>query len=401
MPTLASTTRAQIRYIVESVFGTIPVAGNPNNMRVTGESMVYDINNEVSKEIRSDRQITDVIPVSAQAVGGQNFELSYCEFDTFLEAVSQGAWGVYGTKGVGTTFSGTFAAGSITAAVAPVGANAFTTLVAGQWIRVTAPATPAIDGKWVKLHAVTAPTSTVITLDASTPLSVAGPIANSLISASRLTNGTTQRSFSIEKAFNDVVQFFGYRGMTASKLSLAFQTGAIVTGNFDFMGKDGVRGAVTALPGAPIASLSYDVMNAVSGVGQIFEGGAPLTSTFIKSVNLDLDNKLRGQTAIGTLGNVGIGSGSLQITGTMEVYLADGTLYDKFVNNTASQLSLRAFDGAGNGYVLTLPKLKYTDAKVVAGSIDQDAMISLPFTAMMDPTTGKTFILDRAGVATP
>lgn len=401
MPVLASTSRAQLRYVVESVFGTIPVAGNPNNLRMTGESLTFGVTTGSSNEIRADRQKTDLIQLDAQGAGGVNFEMSYCEYDALLEAAFQGTWAVYGTKGVGTTFSGTYAAGSITAGAAPTGANAFTTLVAGQWIRVSAPATPAIDGKWVKLHASTAPTTTVITLDASTPLSVAGPIANSFISASRLTNGVTQRSFSLEKAFSDVNQFFAYRGMTASKLSMNLATGAIATGAFDFMGKDSVRAGATQLTGAPVASLTYDVMNAVAGVGQIFEGGALLSSTFIKSISFDLDNKLRAQTAIGNFGSVGVGSGTIDVKGTMEVYLADGAMYDKFINNTASSMSLRIYDGAGNGYVLTFPKIKYSDAKVTAGSIDQDAMLSMPFAAVMDPGTGKTVLLDRAGVATP
>lgn len=400
MPVLASTSRTQLRYILESVFGTTPGAGNPNNLRMTGESLTMAIGTESSKEIRSDRQTTDLVPVSAQASGDVNFELSYCEFDPLFEAALQGTWDVYGVKGVGSTFSGTYTATTITAGAAPTGGSAFTTLDPGQWIQLRAPAN-ANDGKWVKVHASTAPTSTVITLDAATPLIANGPTAGSWISASRLVNGTTQRSFTLEKNFTDITQFFAYRGQTASKMSLQFQSGAIATGSFGFMGKDAARNAATSLPGSPVASLAYDVMNAVSGVGQIFEGGAALTGTFIKSLSFDMDNKLRGQSAIGTLGNVGIGAGTIDLKGTMEMYLADGTLYDKFIGNTATSLSLRVTDGANNGYMISFPKMKYSDAKVVAGSIDQDAMISVPFTALMDTLTGKMILIDRAGVATP
>lgn len=398
MPTLASTSRAQMRYVIESVFGTIPATPVPNNLRMTGESLTFGLGTDTSKEIRSDRQTTDLIATSAQASGGINFELSYNEFDDHIESTLQGTWAVYGTAGVGTTFTGTYTSSTITAGSAPTGGSAFTTLALGQWIQLSAPGN-VNDKKWVKIHASTAITSTVITLDAGTPLTANGPTSNSFVSASRLVNGVTQRSFTLEKAFADVNQFFAYRGMTHSKMSMQFQSGSIVTGAFDFMGKDSVRAGATQLVGSPVASLTYDVMNAVSGVGQIFEGTAPLTGTFIKSVSFDADNKLRGQTAIGTLGNVGVGSGTLDVKGTMEVYLADGTMYDKFVNNTASAISLRATDNAGNGYVFSFPKLKFADAKVVAGSIDQDAMLSMPFTAFMDPTTGKTMLVDRAGVA--
>jgi hypothetical protein len=185
--------------------------------------------------------------------------------------------------------------------------------------------------------------------------------------------------------------------MTVDKMNLSFSSGSIVSGNFDFMGKDSVRAGTTQLVGAPTTSATYDVMNAVSGVGNILENGAALANTFIKTASVALSNKLRGQTGIGTLGNVGIGVGALELKGAIEVYLADGTLYDKFVANTASSLSLRCLDASSNGYIFTWPKIKYSDAKVNAGGKDQDAMVSMPWEAIMDATTGVTMIVDRIG----
>jgi hypothetical protein len=394
----ASTSRAQVRYILESAFGTIPVVGNPNDLRFTGESLDFTIQKERSREIRSDRQTTDLIPVNAQASGGVNFELSYNEFDDLFEAALMGTWAVYGTAGVGTTFSATYAANTITAAVAPTSTSAFTTLQLGQWFQVQHAGNPN-DKKWFKVHASTVPTSTVITLDAATPATVAANSAGCVISASRLTNGVVERSFSFEKAFTDINQFFAYRGMTAAGLEMGFQSGAIASGAFSYMGKDAVRQAATQLPGSPVASLTHDVMNAVAGVGQILEGGTALTGTFIKNLTFSLNNALRARDGIGNLGAVSVGVGSVAVSGSLEVYLADGTLYDKFLNNTASSISARVQDGAGNGYVITLPRIKYGDAKVNAGGLDQDAMISMPFEAVRDPSSGKTIILDRAGVA--
>lgn len=393
---LSTTSRTQVRYIEETAFGVTPVAGNPNNLRMTGESLDFGVTTEKSKEIRSDRQKTDLVIVGAAASGGVNFELSYNEYDDLIEAGLQGTWAVHGTGGVGTAFSGTFATNSITAAIAPTGTSAFTTLAQGQWFRVVAPGS-ANDGLFARVHATTAPTATVITLDALTPMTVASGVAGCQVQTSRLVNGVTQRSFSVEKEFADISQFFRYRGMTNGKLSLSFQSGSIVNGSVDFMGKDCVRAGATGMPGVAVASTAFAVMNAVSGVGNIYEGGAALAGTFIKSLTLDVDNKLRGRTAIGTLGNVSIGAGAIEAVGTMEVYLADGTLYDKFINNTASSLILRASDAAGNGYVITLPKLKYKDAKVNAGGEDQDAMISLPFEGLMDTVSGKTILIDRVG----
>ena len=395
---LASTSRVQLAQLVEATFGTIPGSGTPKAVRITGESLDFGVATETSKEIRPDRQTSDLIVVGGSANGGFNMELSYNEFDPFIEGALMDTWVVYGVNGVGATFTADFTATTITAASAPTGGSALTSLAKGQWFKLNAPS-HANDGKYFRVSSSVSPTSTVVTVDASTPLATGTAITLTKISTSRVSNGSTQRSFVLQKAFTDISQFLAYRGMTPSKFSLSFQSGSIVTGMFDFMGKDAVRGATTLLPAAPTASLAYEVMNAVTGVGQIMEGGAALTGTYIKSMSLELDNKLRGRTAIGSLGNVSLGAGTVEVKGQMEVYLADGVLYDKFLNNTPSSVSLRAVDAAGNGYFITLPKIKYADAKVVAGAIDQDAMLSMNYTALYDPTSGKTISVDRVGVA--
>lgn len=394
--TFASANRAQVRYAVESTFGVTPTTGNHSNLRMTGESLDFAIQTQTSQELRSDRQTTDVVQVGASASGGINFEMSYKEYDVLLEAVLQGTWAHFGTDGLGVAASVGIdsTAGTLTWGVAPTGTSALTGLEVGQWFKLIAPS-DAADGAYLK---VASRTSTVITVAASTPIPGTGTragVANTQIKTSRVKNGTVQRSFSIEKELADVTQFFLYRGMTTSKMSMSFQSGSIVGGSFEFMGKDAQRLTSTGLAGTASASETYDVANAVAGVGKIMEAGADLAGTFIKSLTLDVDNGLRAQDAIGTLGAVGIGSGTLSASGNIEVYFADGTMYDKFRNNTATSLSWFVRDGAGNGYVVTLPKIKFSGGKINAGGLNQDVMLSMQWQGLMDAVSGKTILVDR------
>lgn len=394
---LASTSLVQLRYIAETTAGTTPVTGNGVNLRMTGESLDFAVQTETSKEIRSDRQTTDLVQVGASASGGFNFELSFKEYDPFIAATLQGTWADYGTSGKGTAVALTInsTAGTLTAGAAPTGNAAFTNLVAGQWIRLKAPSDGA-DGAFLKILSTTA---TIITVDTATPIPGTGTrsnVAGCVISASRLSNGATQKFFTLEKNFTDVTKFLAYKGMSPNKVSLSFETGAIVNGSFDFIGMSaGTMADLTALPGTATASQTFDVMNAITGVGQLLEGGAAMADTFIRSLSLEIDNALRGQTAIGTFGYVGVASGTVSISGTATVYLKDGTMYNKFINNTASSISWSVKDGAGNGYVITLPKIKFSSGKVVAGSMNQDAIVEMPFTALMDATTGRMILVDR------
>jgi hypothetical protein len=407
MPTFAVSSRAQLSYIKETVFGTTPGAGNGRNLRMTGESLNFDLSKEDSKEIRNDRQTVGASTVDASAQGGFNFHLQYSEYDQFMEGALQNTFGLYGTNGVGTTFTATFATGSITAAVAPTGTSDFTAAVTGlqcgQWFKMVAPAN-ANDGKFFRVHPTTAPTTTVITLDASTPATAGAGVANCAVATARLTNGSVQPSFTLEKSFTDVTQFLTYRGMTVNKMALNFSAAALTDGSFDFMGKDAVRNIAKQLPGALTASNAFEIQNGVKGVGVLWEGTAPITSTSIKTFSVNVENNLRGQKALGTLGNVSIGSGDFDASGSMEVYFADGTQFDKFLSDTYTQLIIGSNDVARNGYVLSFPRVMLMNAKVVAGSKNADIMATFDWMAFADtqnaiPALRQTMFVDRCGVA--
>ncbi len=402
MPTLASSNRAALAYIAEATFGTTPGAGTAKNLRFTGESFSFDLSKETSKEIRSDRQLSGATTVDASATGGFNFELQYREYDPFLAAVMGSDYVVYGVDGVSVTTTVAAAATTLTASVATSGASAWSTLQRGQWFRYSHVGT-ANDGKFFRVSTVTAPTDTVITLDASTPAAVVASTAGAFVQTSRLSNGVLQKFFSFERQLTDTAQYQLYKGMCANKMNWKFAAGALSTGSFDFMGKNMIRAAVTGLPSAGAASQAFEIQNGVRGIGQLWESTGPLTSTFVKSLELNVDNGLRAQTALGNLGAVGIGTGAFSVTGTLEAYFADGSLLDKFLADTYSAVTVGTQDISGNGYILTLPRIQQMSHKIMAGAKDQDIMASISFTAFSDDANAvaalrKTMFLDRVGV---
>ncbi len=418
MPTLSASNRTQVAYKLEGSyptnFGSLQ-GGNGNLVRLTGETLDYNISTEQSKELRSDRQVTDTIPVSATAQGGINFEMSYREYDWLIEAICQSTYTQYGTDGVSAAIATlTLATGTVTAGVAPTGNDAFTTLQKGQWISII-PAAGASQtvkdyfaGRAFRIDGTAAITSTIITLDAATPINTAvagASLSGASISSSRIVNGNTMKSYSLEVGHLDIAQYRQYLGMIASKMDLKIGVGSIIGGSIDFMGKGMTLAQVTGM-GTVIASKGYSPANAVRGVFDIFEGGSSITATtYIKSADLTLDNTLRGQEAVGVYGNAGVAAGTIKATGKLEVYFADQTIYNKFINNTETSISIPVLDGAGNGYIFYFPRVKYTSGKVNASGLDQDNMLSVDFQALMDnvatsATYQKTFSIFRVGAAT-
>lgn len=401
----ASSAFGQLRYIQEVTPGVTPGSGNGVNLRNTGPTMKAAVSVVKSEEIRQDRLSTGSTRTDLNIDGGFNFELSGKEYDPFLcGLLGQTAFTHYGTAGLGTVFSMTTAALTITAAVAPTTTSAFTNLANGSWIKVIAPvaASQAVKDyfadRWFK---VASTSTTVITLDASTPITGVGlvtAIAGYAISQSSIVNGATFNAFTLEYALTDIAQFLPFRGMQVGNMDLSLDVGSIVKGSFGFIGRghDGMV-AATTLPGAPAASQTLDVMNSVADVGAIYENGASIlgATSFIKGVKLSVNNNPRGQKAIGVFGNVGVGLGELAISGTLDVYVENATYYNKWLQGTNTSLSVGMADAAGNGYIIDLDKVTFKDGGMNISGRD-DVMLSLPFDAFYNAATNRGIRITRS-----
>jgi hypothetical protein len=403
----ASSNYQQLRYIAEVTQGLTPGAGNGVNLRMLDPTFKAAVSTVKSAEITSTRMVSGSTNVDMNVEGGFNFELSGKEYDPFLAGMIYGAFAHYGTAGLGTAFSATTIAGSITAAVAPVGSSDFTTLGLGRWFKLVPPsgASQAIKDyfadKWLKTHASTPATTTVITLDPATPLAGVGivtGVAGYQVSSSIASNGATTSFFTFEDNFTDITQFLAYTGMQPNTMSLDIAVGAIIKGSMGFLGKGHTIGAATTLPGAPVASQSLEVMNAVTDVGLVMENGASILSanSFIKSVKFNIANNLRGQKAVGTFGNSGVGVGELAVGGALEVYFEDATYYNKWLQGTSTSLAMGMADSLGNGYLIELDKVKFKDGALGGLSKDQDVMLSLPFDAFYNAGTSRGIRITRA-----
>lgn len=401
---LASTSRVQVSYIKELNFGETPTVGAVKKLRITGESLNFTLNKESSSEINDSRSVSSMVPVSAEASGGIQGEMQYAEYDPLIEAVMQNTFKGIGGTGISTAFGATVTATEITASAAPIGTSAFTTLQLGQWFTLQGTAS-GNDNTLFRVSKTVPPTSTVITLDPSTPGVVGGPYADAVVVTSRLTNGVTQSSFSLQREIGDVGEYFLFRGMTASSLSLNVASGSLSTIEFSFMGKDSLQKNATMLPAVVTDSQAFQIMSGVSGTTcALWANGVPLAGTFINSVAFSYDNTLRQQTALCSMGAISIGSGQINCTVDIEVYFASGaTFYDEFLSNANVEVAFTSYDAEGNGYVFTLPAANVSTYTVNAsGGSDSDLMASISLTALRDagnanPALRKVAFIDRIG----
>lgn len=400
---LASSSSVAVRAIKEVTFGVIPVSGNPTELRITGESLDYSITKESSKEINTTRAVSSMIPTDASASGNLQAEMHYAGLDPFLESVLQSTFTEFGTDGEGSaTATTSISATAITATGATTGVNLFTLLKKGQWFRIKSAG--ANNGKILRVSTITGPTSTVITLDTNTPAAVSAGESIQVQSA-RLTHGIAQTSFTLERFNSDIGVYIAYTGMTPSKMNVNIASGALTGVTFDFMGKAAIENTATNLPGTVQAAPTYDIHSGVAGASNaVWMDGAPVVGTYVKSVSMDFDNALRNQGAIGTLGSVAIGSGTINCTLSAQIYFANKDMFTKFRTNTATSLIFASTDAAGNGYIFTVPVANITSWKSNAGSKDNDQMVDLSMTALLDAGNAdaslrKVVFVDRIGAS--
>jgi hypothetical protein len=81
-----------LRYVAETAFGVTPDTPEMNTVRHTGCSLILSKDSFQSNELRADRQISDMRQGANQIGGNVDFELTYGDFDAFLEAALFGTW---------------------------------------------------------------------------------------------------------------------------------------------------------------------------------------------------------------------------------------------------------------------------------------------------------------------
>lgn len=87
-----SSNRCALRRIAETTLGETPATPALSEIRYTGESLGYNIETVQSKEIRTNRMLSDLIQTKSDAAGDISIELSAVSFDDFIEAAMASSW---------------------------------------------------------------------------------------------------------------------------------------------------------------------------------------------------------------------------------------------------------------------------------------------------------------------
>lgn len=296
---IAFASRHAVLYCAENEPGAAPENPRMKYLRNTSCSLNLSRDSFVSNELRQDRQISDVRTGTNQVGGDIGIELSYGNFDDFIEAALCGTW---------------------------------------------------------KDNEVTA--------------------------------GIEERSFTIERAFNDIKKYTAYKGCFVNTFSLSIQPNAMATGTFGIIGMDAETRDVPLCENPTPAETEkpYDTYT-----GELKEGERLIA--VVTGIEMNLDNGIEPQFVLFRRDAPFVSYGKSNITGTLTAFFENQDLIQKFLDETPTSLEF-TLGGPEGSYTFILPNIRYTGAD---DPVDGDGpiSISMPFQAVLDECTGTNIIVRR------
>ncbi|KQP61110.1 phage tail protein [Methylobacterium sp. Leaf108] len=211
-----------------------------------------------------------------------------------------------------------------------------------------------------------------------------------------LKNGVLRPSFTVEETLNfgGTSSFSRFRGVAVNSMSLSLPSRQKVTGSFALMGAEEALDSVIVTGATYAAAATTQPATASANVGTLSVGGT--TTPFrVKSLSLEIGNELRIRDAVGTLTSAEFGAGRCNVTGTVECYFEGNDQYQAVLDHGAGAISFTVGVEANKKYTFLIPKARFLDGARNPGGNTDDAMLSIPFRGVFDPTTQASIQITR------
>ena len=376
----------QLTYKVESTYGTAPSAGSAQSLRRVTSDLNLVKDTYQSNEIRTDQQMQDMRHGVRRVQGTISGELSPGTYADFMAAALRKDFvAVSALTGLSLTVAASGSNWTITRAT---GDFLTSGIKKGDVIRITAGSVNALNlNKNALILALTATVATVRVLNGSA-MFAEGPIATCTITLTGKktwapTTGHTNKSYSIEHWFADLVQSEVYTGCQPSTIDVELPASGLATVAIGVMGQ-GVTAAASQYFTTPTAATSTGLLAAVNGILAI--GGTPVAA--LTGLTLNIQSNRSGDPVVGSNVVPTLFPGRILVSGQATAYFDSVTLRDAFLNETEFELiaALAADNTAASDFIsFALPRVKANGHTLNDG--ESGLIATIPFQALL-PSTG-------------
>ena len=384
--------RVKLYYTEETVsWGTTPSVAMSTIANAVSETLGQTQGSATTNAIRGDYVKPSVHRTKLNGTGDIAGELAYGDWDSFMQGVFRGTWTAAITNtAVIYSFDN---ANNLTRSGGSFVSDGY---VVGQWVKTAGFANAANNGFW-RTTTVAALTMALVPMSGTVSTTEAAGASVTVKSGGMLRNGTTLRSYTIERNFGDLTnRWIAHKGARPNMWKLGITTGSLITSTFTFDSKVPAQYSASQGSGSFNAPVTGRVMNAIDNITGIMENGA-LTTCKVSQINLSLSSPNRPIETLGTLGPQDIRGNSFAPTGDMRMFWDDNAvaLYNEYLNFSSSSVFFRLVDSVGSSYIVTLPALHYTGGNPNVSGVDADVVQTLAFTAEYDPVTATLMQIDR------
>lgn len=389
----AEADRARLLLHEEGAWAEDPSSPNMDVLPIVDSNFKQDTDTEQSETIRGDKQVDDTSRTFFEASGDLSFELAYGIYDPLMAAGLGASWpgsqlDISGQIDVDATAdqftSDTSASGPDLSAVSE-----------GQVIRVAGLSNEENNGYFVVTATDFSTATHKLTVDVThlaSGLTTETGDGDEAIDGEMIRTGLDDRSFLIEKQFRDVGEYFSYRGMKVGTLDLSFPTQGMLGGSFGLQGKGEYPAGSTVGDGSPNAAVSTPKMAAGEGV-QVFRENA--ANVAILEASLSVARNLRSKPEMAEQGNIDVGVGTFNITGSYSAYFRNRTQLERYNQYNETSILLVNEDANGNAYMFLLPRVEYDDGEAPIPGQNEDIVAEFDFVATRDPSRNAMMQMGR------
>lgn len=258
----------------------------------------------------------------------------------------------------------------------------------GSWIKIggTATATKfdtAALNTWVRVIARTATTLTLDNRPATWGVDAGTGKTIRLWFSDYLRNGSTKRTWTYEKVFagHTPDNYLVFDGVMMSGCTLTAQPGQQVSLTFETVGREPRVSSTTPIDASPIDASPSGIMNAVTDVALIAEGGVLVTGpNYIQQFTFSVANNIMQGKAVSVFGSAVVELGQLEISGNLTTYCGDLAIWDKIKNNTATSITA-VFAKDNNQYLFHVPVCRLRGDAPSAPGTNQFSLINGSYVA--------------------
>ncbi len=196
--------------------------------------------------------------------------------------------------------------------------------------------------------------------------------------------GSSLPSFSIEKGFKDIGQYFTFTGNVFNQLDLNFEAGQNISGTVSTISKGEVTNAQTSADASP-SVVSFENLTGIDTNVYINNVLAN-----VPSINFSITNGATEQAVLGSKFAKSINAGTGETTGSITVLFEDESIFDAWLNESISTIKIECIYNS-KSIVFEFNSVKYNAAGVPNIETAEGVLYTLNWRAVYNATDDSDF----------